>query len=505
MAPDRRSRAAKSDKKDPAPPAWLPDSLARIDFLGAVGKVTGSAYLLSTHHSRVLVDCGMHQGGKHDRALNSASWPFDPRHLDAVVLTHAHLDHCGLLPRLVADGFGGPVHATCGTHDLAGVILCDAAHIQESDAKHKSRRLLRAGRPPAAPLYVGADAERALTSFVPHEFGEWVPLTDDLRVRFRPAGHILGASHVEFAVRDVASERRVAFSGDIGRAGQPALPDPDPPRDAELLLMESTYGDRDHRDGAATLDELAEVLTEADAAHANVIVPVFAVGRAQELLHAIATLEREGRAPARETVLDSPMAIDVTQLYRRNRSCLGEGARAALDEPERAPVRMPRRLRTTRHWTESAELNERQGLTILSASGMCDAGRIQHHLKHNLWRREAQVLIVGYQAEGTVGRALVNGAESVRVMGEEVRVAARIRTLGGFSAHAGRSELLAWYDGAGEPRPRVVLTHGEPEKTAALVDAITQRSGRAPIVPSLGDRLFIPRSGERFELASRAR
>jgi len=500
MPPDRRSR-----KKPPARPDWLPDSLARLDFHGAVGKVTGSAYLLSTHHSRVLVDCGMHQGGKHDRALNSAPWPFDPKHLDAVVLTHAHLDHCGLLPRLVADGFHGPVHATCGTQDLAAVILRDAAHIQESDAKHKSRRLLRAGRPPATPLYVGADAERALSLFVPHEFGEWVQLCDDLRVRYRPASHILGAAHVEFGIRDVASERRVAFSGDIGRVGQPALPDPSPPEGAELLLMESTYGDRDHRDASATLDELAAVLTEADAAHANVIVPVFAVGRAQELLHAIATLEQEGRVPRRETVLDSPMAINVTELYRRNRGCLGEGTRVALEAPEAQPVRLPARLRNTRHWTESAELNERQGLTILSASGMCDAGRIQHHLKHNLWRRDAQVLIVGYQAEGTVGRALVNGAKSVRLMGEEVRVAARIRTLGGFSAHAGRSELLAWYDGTGTPRPRVVLTHGEPEKTAALVGPMTERSGRAPIVPQLGDRLFIPRSGDAFQLASQAR
>ena len=237
----------------------------------------------------------------------------------------------------------------------------------------------------------------------------------------------------------------------------------------------------------------------------NTIVPVFAVGRAQELLHAIATLEQEGRVPRRETVLDSPMAINVTELYRRNRGCLGEGTRVALEAPEAQPVRLPARLRNTRHWTESAELNERQGLTILSASGMCDAGRIQHHLKHNLWRRDAQVLIVGYQAEGTVGRALVNGAKSVRLMGEEVRVAARIRTLGGFSAHAGRSELLAWYDGTGTPRPRVVLTHGEPEKTAALVGPMTERSGRAPIVPQLGDRLFIPRSGDAFQLASQAR
>ncbi|GJM23069.1 MAG: MBL fold metallo-hydrolase [Planctomycetota bacterium] len=490
-------------KTPPKPPAWRDDSLARIDFHGAAGKVTGSCYLLSTHDTRVLIDCGMHQGGKQDRALNSAKWPFDPQHLDAVVLTHAHLDHCGLLPRLVAEGFRGKVHATCGTCDLAEIILRDAAHIQESDAKHKSRRLQRAGRPPAVPLYVMRDAELALEQLEPHEFGEFITLAEDLRVRFHPAAHILGASHVEFRIRDVKAERSVVFSGDIGRVGQPVVPDPQPPQGADLVIMESTYGDRDHRDGAATLDELADSLSRAERSGGNVIVPVFAVGRAQELLHAIAMLEQEGRVPRRETVLDSPMAINVTDLYTRNPSCLGETTRARLQGE--VPALMPARLRSTRHWTESAELNERQGLTILSASGMCDAGRIQHHLKHNLWRTDAQILIVGYQAEGSLGRALVNGAKSVRVMGEEVRVKASIRTLGGFSAHAGRSELLAWIEGTGEPRARVVLTHGEPSQTAAFAEELERVRGEAPIVPELGDRLFIPRSGRAFELESRRR
>ena len=477
---------------------WEQETLARLHFLGGAGKMTGSRFLLETRESRVLVECGMHQGGKEDRALNSERFEPPAENYHALLLTHAHVDHCGLLPRLVGEGFSGRVHATGGTHELAKIILLDAAHIQESDAKHKNRRLRRSGKPPIAPLYTRADSERALELFRPRTFGERFEVTKDVDARFLPAGHILGAAHVEVWVRDVVQERKIVFSGDIGLVGQPMIPDPTPPEDADLLLMESTYGDRDHRPLEQTLDELAAILKVADESKKNVILPVFAVGRAQEVLYQIATLEREGRAPKRETVLDSPMAIDVTELYKRSTAYL---ARAGVERLEREDrVRLPERFRVTRDWTESAALNERGDMTILSASGMCDAGRIQHHLKHNLWREGTHVVFVGFQAGGSLGRRLVEGARRVRIMGEEVAVRSRIHTLGGFSAHAGRRELLSWCRRIEGGAREVCLVHGEPESSRALADAMRGELGIDPILPSMGDVLHLHKSGSLSEL-----
>src|SRR5688572_5746193 len=470
------------------------EELARLTFLGAAGEVTGSSYLLETASARVLFECGMCQGEHGSRTRNEQPFPFDPRGLDAVVLTHAHIDHSGLVPKLVRDGFRGKIHATVASGELLGVLLRDSAHVHEQDTKSVNRRRLRAGKKPIEPLYTVEDAERALEKLVLHPFDREeepdVGAGGNLRIRFARAGHILGAASVEAWVRDGTVERKVVFSGDLGRRHEPLLLPPEPPQTGDLVLLESTYGDRDHKNLDATVEELAQALREAAHDGGNVIVPVFAVGRAQEILHYIGLLEREGRVPELPVFLDSPMAVRTTELYRKYVDCFQRNAagthRLALE---------PRRLEFTRTSEDSMRLNDRQRIVILSASGMCEGGRILHHLRHNLWRRSTDVLIVGFQARGTLGRALVGGARNVRIFGEPVAVKARIVTLGGFSAHAGQTELLGWVAPMAASGARVALVHGEDEKRAALAARLAQR-GAHPWQPMRGDRVVLQKRGE---------
>lgn len=467
-------------------PPWQPDELVRLRFDGAANEVTGSRFLLRTEHARVLFECGLHQGSRETWALNRAPFGFDPVQLDAVVLTHAHLDHSGLLPRLVQGDFRGPIHATAGTAKLAEILLLDAAHIQESDAKRRSRRNLRRGRDPVEPLYRRPDAEKALAQIAPAPFGERVEVAPGVAVRFRPAGHILGAAHVEVFVQEDDGERRIVLSGDVGREGDPLVCDPDPPTAADLVLLESTYGDRDHRDRAATEAELVEILQATAESGGNVLIPVFAVGRAQSVLHAIGEFERRGLIEPRRVYLDSPMAVDVTHLYRSREF----GCRVGTDGP---PAEIAtRKLVFTRNWEDSMQINFQRGVIVLAASGMCDAGRILHHLKHQLWKPDSHIVFTGYQAAGTRGRAIVDGARMIRVLGEDIAVKARVHTLGGFSAHAGQSELVAWYDGIAE-RPPLVLIHGETEKRATLARVIEERTGVRAAQPDRGDELVLRR------------
>lgn len=474
----------------------LPDGeLARLAFHGAAGEVTGSCFLLRTRAARVLFECGMFQGGRDEERRNRRPFPFDPRTLDAAVLTHAHVDHSGLLPKLVRDGFRGAVHATAPTRDLLGVLLRDSAHIHELEARRATRRALRRGRRPVEPLTTVEDAERALERVEDAPLLEWVDVAAGVRVRFRRAGHILGSASVEVRVREGTVERSIAISGDVGRAVEPLLRDPDPPEEADLALLESTYGDRDHRDVAATLDELAEILADPACGRGNTIVPVFAVGRAQEVLYRIAELERAGRIPARPVYLDSPMAIRVSELYLRHAACFEQEVLAALRAGE-LPLE-PRRLALCRTPEESMALNGQSGAIVLAGSGMCEAGRVVHHLKHNLWRPESRVLMVGFQARGTTGRALVDGARRVRVLGEPIAVRARVHTLGGFSAHAGQSELAAWAEGLRSSGAAFALVHGEPEKRAALAELLRARGARDVREPGPGDEVALLSRGGR--------
>jgi len=475
------------------------DELARITFLGASGEVTGSSYLLETAKARVLVDCGMCQGGSHSRAHNQRPFPFDARGLDTVVLTHAHVDHSGLVPKLVHDGFRGPIHATQASGGLLGVLLRDSAHIHEHDVKAENRRLQRRGKRPLEPLYTIEDAERALDHLVLHPFGRELEVAPGLRANYRRAGHILGAGSVEAWVGDGGATRKLVFSGDLGRRREPLLLPPDPPREAELVLMESTYGDRDHRPLEDTVAEFAEAVVRAMADGGNVIVPVFAVGRAQEILHYLGTLERAGRIPKVPVFLDSPMAISATELYRKYGDCFrpDDGAGHPCEALE------PAQLSFTRTPEESMRLNERRGVIILSSSGMAEGGRILHHLRHHLWKATTDVVFVGFQAHGTLGRALVEGARTVRIFGEPVAVNARVHTLGGFSAHAGQSELVDWVSPMVKSGARVALVHGEPEKREVLARVLRERTGVEAWRPLRGDRIVVPRPGEAVRFLAR--
>ena len=464
------------------------DALARLSFLGASGEVTGSCYLLETAHTRVLLECGMCQGERHARARNEHPFPFDARGLDAVILTHAHIDHSGLVPKLVRAGFRGKIHCTVPSADLLGVLLRDSAHIHEQDAKSENRRRQRAGKKPVPPLYEVEDAERALERLVLHPFEREEEVADGLRIRFARAGHILGAASLEAWVRDGSAARKLVLSGDLGRRQEPLLLPPEPPREGDLVLLESTYGDRDHKPLDATVEELAEALREATRDGGNVLVPVFAVGRAQEILHYIGLLESEGRVPELPVFLDSPMAVRATELYRRYADCLRHTASGV-----RCEAHEPRQLALCRTPEESMALNERHGIVILSASGMCEGGRILHHLRHNLWKPSTDVVFVGYQAHATLGRALVGGARSVRIFGESVAVKARIRTLGGFSAHAGQTELVEWVTPLVRSGARVALVHGEEEKRAALAAKLRERLSSEAWLPRLGDQVVLSR------------
>ena len=456
---------------------------ARLTFHGAAGEVTGSCFLLEAERGNVLVDCGMFQGNKEARERNFADLPFRARDVHAVVLTHAHIDHTGLLPRLVGDGYPGVIHASEGTFGLSKIMLPDSAHIQEYDAERRNKYRQRRGDAPVQPLYTAKDAERALAAYLAHPFDEWFRVLDGVRARFRRAGHILGAASVEVELTDGGDPYRIVFSGDVGPSNDPLLPDPEPPEEADFLLLESTYGDRDHRPLADTLDERAEVMESADRAGGNLIVPVFAVGRAQMLIWAIGKLEREGRCKPRPVYLDSPMAIDVTQEYRDLRSCCRRGGE---DEFERIRTRD---LRFAKSVQDSIAINDARDSVILAASGMCEAGRILHHLVHHLGKPETHLAFAGYQASRTLGRRLIEGEKQVRIMGREVEVHASIHTLGGFSAHAGRSALLDWYGAIGRKPARMALVHGEDGPRASLAAALEQQHGAHVLQPQRGEAL----------------
>lgn len=479
-----------------------PGALARVAFLGASGEVTGSCYLVETPRARVLVDCGMFQGGRGQAARNWSPFEFDPASIDAVLLTHAHIDHCGLLPRLVAEGFRGRIHASHATADVTRVMLEDSARIQEQDARRAERKRRQHGRARCAvePLYTVDDAERACQRLRGERFDTWFEPVAGLRARLRYASHILGAGSFELAFDAEGRERRINCSGDIGRNDEPLLRGPDALDPAELVLMEATYGDRDHRSTRETLAEFASILAAADATQGNVVMPIFALGRAQEVLYHLGALERAATVRPRPVFLDSPMAIDVTELYRRH----GEG----LEEPLRRELESGRALATqtttfTRTSEESIRINGVRGAVILAASGMCEAGRILYHLKHNLGRAGTQVVMAGFQAEGTLGRALVDGARRVRVLGEWIDVAARVHTLGGFSAHAGQSGLLEWLRPQTVARPLVALVHAEEGKRAALAQRIRALHGLECVMPARGESLVLAR-GASWQRAARS-
>lgn len=457
----------------------------RITPYGAVGEVTGSSYLLETADAKVLVDFGMFQGrdGKGDR--NRELRGLDPGTLDAVVLTHAHLDHCGRLPLLTARGYQGSIHATPASAELAELIMADCGHIQESDATRHNRKAARRGGPLIQPLYKQGDVEPTVKQFAPLAYGKSREIASGVEIRFTEAGHILGSASVEFRIREKGRRHTLVFSGDIGRGNMPLLPDPAPFEHADLLFLESTYGDRDHRSAEDTSRELKDLFRLAEADKARILVPAFAVGRSQLILYYLAMINKEGPAFDFPVYLDSPMAVKATLLYRKFANHLNREAQGIVSRDELR--RYLSNLRMTASAEESRAINDGpQQCVIIAGSGMCDAGRIQHHLKNNLHRKGVGVLITGFMSYGSLGRRLVEGARTVRIHGEEVIVRAKIASLGGLSGHAGQGELLNWYNAMAGSKPRIILVHGEQKQRAALREKLDARFGAAAEMPPAG-------------------
>lgn len=458
----------------------------RIRFLGAAGEVTGSCHLLETGAGRrVLLDCGLFQGSTEAEARNRQAFHFDPAGIDAVILSHAHLDHAGRLPLLVKQGFRGPIYAHPATRDLARIMLRDSAHLLEKDAETDTRKRARRGLPAVAPLYTRADVDACLPLFRSIKYGARRELLPGLECRLQDAGHILGAAVVEIWIDDRDRKRKLVFSGDLGQSRSCIMPPPTQVDAADLVIMESVYGDRRHRSLEASVEELGAILHKAREQHGNLLIPAFSVGRTQELLYLFACHAREWRLDRWHVFLDSPMAIEATAVYTAHAALLAkDAARYARETHFGEP-----HLHFTATPEESMAINTiESGAIIIAGSGMCTGGRIQHHLKHRLWRSNTHVIFAGFQAMGTPGRRLVDGARELILWGEPVRVAAEIHTLGGFSAHADQQGLCDWYAGFGN-RPTVALVHGEPRASSALAAELRTRFGCPVTAPGLGDGL----------------
>ncbi len=466
--------------------------LMDITFYGAAREVTGSCHLIRCRDQRILFDCGMRQGAREADKKNRRKFPFKIGQLDAVVLSHAHLDHCGLLPKLVGAGYAGPIYATSATIALAEIILRDSAHIQEMDAQRETRWNARKGKPAVLPNYTTGEVERTLPLFRPVPYGKDTQPVEGFNFRFHDAGHILGSAITEFEIGEGGNMRRLVMSGDIGPNEQALMRNPETLEHAHALVMESTYGDRDHRPKAETLAEFEQVIQNAHKSGGHVIVPAFAVGRTQSLIYRLAEMDRAHRLPFREVYIDSPMALTTTGLYCRTTRLFDEEALALIAEGfELCKLDF---VHFTRDVEDSKGLNDlKRPAIIIAASGMCTGGRVLHHLKHNLWRPEAHVMFVGYQGRGTLGRQLVDGAKSVRIYGEQIAVKAQIHTINGFSAHAGRSELLDWHDHFTKGNPQTVLVHGEENAMSSLADAIETRRHARPAMPKEGEAISFGR------------
>ena len=454
----------------------------QLTFLGAAGGVTGSCYLLEVDGRKLLLEYGLYQGKREDEARNRDPLPVPVSEIDAVVLSHAHIDHSGRLPLLVKEGYSGPIFTHRATAALCEIMLRDSGYLHEQDAEWENRKRERKGLPPIEPLYTQKDAEAVLGLFEGINYGKRKRILPNVHIRLNDAGHILGAAVVELWLTEGGVERKLVFSGDLGYRDAPIMEDPAKVTEADVVLMESTYGDRLHRSFADTLVELHAVFDQAREARGNIIIPAFAVGRTQDLLYLLAEHYDEWGIDGWRVYLDSPMAIRATEVYARFKDLYG----AELFKQDRQPAL--RNLVTTLTAEESMQINrEKSGSIIIAASGMCSGGRVLHHLKHNLWRPECHVVIVGFQAYGTLGRRLVDGADYVRLFRETIKVNATIHTVGGLSAHADQSGLLAWYAGF-ENRPPVWLVHGEERAQKVLAGELRER-GAEVTIPGLGENL----------------
>lgn len=465
-----------------------------VTFCGAARSVTGSCHLLECGGKNILIDCGMRQGSDAKSELGEGEFPFVPANIDAVLVTHAHIDHTGLLPLLIKRGFKGDIITTGATAELCSIMLPDSGHIQEQEAEYQNRKNERAGKPLVEPLYTAQDAVNCLKQFKTVHYHDIVDILPGVQARFINVGHLLGSAAIEIWMSEEGKKTKIVFSGDLGRDDRPIINDPESVTDADYLVMEGTYGDRNHEVSTdeQKMQQLTNILKAAMVRGGNIVIPSFAVGRTQELLLYIKRLLEDGSIPGLEKVpvyIDSPLGISATEIYAK---C---GKEYYDEEMQHFAIQgdtfnFPT-LRVAQTAEESKAINDQKGTNIIiSSSGMCDAGRIRHHLKHNLYRADSTILFCGYQAQGTLGRILLDGAEKVKLFGEEIRVNATIERIEGFSGHAGRDELIRWVTEIPERPVRIFLVHGENEVLESLRTAIV----------SLGYTVEIPTLRESFDL-----
>lgn len=457
-----------------------------IEFAGGARTVTGSSFILKDDDFNIMIDCGMFQGKQAVRDRNYLRMIHDPSHLNALLLTHAHIDHCGLIPKLIKDGFFGNIYTTKATADLCSIMLPDSAHIQEMDTEWINKKNKRLGRDPVYPLYSSHDATSSMKNFVPVDYDEMIQIHPRIQVRFRDAGHILGSSIIEIWVDYYDKQTKLVFSGDLGKKNQAIIRDPDLIEEADFLFIESTYGNRLHKGNEDTYEEFKNIIINTLDQNGNIIIPAFAVERTQEIIFTLAKLIQDGDIPEMPVYIDSPLAISATEIFKENEQYFDEETRDILLSGQ-SPLDFPS-LHFSKTLEESKKLNDdAKGTIIISASGMCTAGRIKYHLMNNLYKPESSVIFVGYQAEGTIGRRLVDGATRVRLYGEDVVVRAKIHTLGGFSAHADRDGLLEWMEYIKNPKLKVFVIHGEEESSESFAEDIRSKFGYETYVPNWGE------------------
>lgn len=464
----------------------------RLRFLGAAQNVTGSRHLLEVDGTKLLVDCGLYQ----ERQFQDRNWaPFvvPPGSINAVFLTHAHLDHCGLLPKLVRDGFSGKIYCTQATAELTRIILLDSARIQEEDAEHKLKRHEKQGRKGPyndEPLYTVKDVEACFPHFEPVKYGQQINIAGGIVVTLCDAGHVLGSSMVKVDVNQNGDKRTALFTGDLGRPGRPILPDPSITEKADYIIIESTYGGRDHCDTGDVKKQIADVINATQKRGGNIVVPSFALERSQEILFYIKELLLEDAIPHLIIFLDSPMAAKITEIFRNHQELFDEEAQEMLRE-HHSPFDLPE-LKVTTTSEESKAINHISGtVMIIAGSGMCTGGRIKHHLVNNISRKESTIMFVGYQAVGTLGRLIVEGAKKVRILGEEYKVKAKVVQINGFSAHADRNEMLNWLKNFKSPPKQLFLVHGEAESAQAFGAFLRDKTGWQVSIPAYEDEVVL--------------
>ncbi|MBI4653993.1 MAG: MBL fold metallo-hydrolase [Nitrospirae bacterium] len=459
----------------------------KIKFLGGVRTVTGSCFHLSVNDLQILVDCGMYQGENSEK-INKNHFQFNPKDIDYLFLTHAHIDHSGLIPKLVKEGFRGRIITTSATADLTEIMLYDSANIQEKDAEWLKKKALRQGREVIfEPLYTVEDVKEVIPLFDRKSYGNIERLGKGIKYRFIDAGHILGSSTLEIWYQDSPVEKRIVFSGDIGKKGNPIINDPQDVEAADYVVIESTYGNRLHKGTEESIGEFTEAIKVTFKRGGNVLIPAFAVGRTQDILYALNKLVREKRLSPFDVYVDSPLAEEATKIYLAHPECFDEEAMKMFQTQKSAAIRL--------HFTTSVEESQRinrikSGAVIIAGSGMCEGGRIRHHFKHNLWRSECSMVFTGFQARGTLGRRIIEGAKTVHVLGEDIAVKAKIYTIGGFSAHADQKGLLEWLR-AFKNRPSVIIVHGEEYVSREFEEKVRENFGFSARVPEREEEIEV--------------